>query len=174
MPNFYIRGILANLVTLAVLLACLFIPAGTLNYWQAWVFVAVFAGSAQALGIYFLIHDRKLVERRMNIGPVVEQRPAQKLISALFMLGFVVSQRRRSRANLRPPSRSASVIDRLLKNQNPLENCNNLRLSSPCRQRQRQLRRAQVFRATARQLNAPSARGWRRLASSFRRMNAAR
>jgi protein-S-isoprenylcysteine O-methyltransferase Ste14 len=88
-PNFYIRGILANLVTLAVLLACLFIPAGTLNYWQAWAFVAVFAGSAQALGIYFLIHDRKLVERRMNIGPVAEQRPAQKLISALFMLGFV-------------------------------------------------------------------------------------
>ena len=38
---------------------------------------------------------------------------------------------RRSRANLRPRSRSASVIDRLLKNQNPLENCNNLRLSSP-------------------------------------------
>ena len=89
MSNFYVRGILANLVTLAVLLACLFIPAGTLNYWQAWVFVAVFEGSAQALGIYFLIHDRKLVERRMNIGPVAEQRPAQKLISALFMLGFV-------------------------------------------------------------------------------------
>ena len=89
MSNFYVRGILANLVTLAVLLACLFIPAGTLNYWQAWVFVTVFEGSAQALGIYFLIHDRKLVERRMNIGPVAEQRPAQKLISALFMLGFV-------------------------------------------------------------------------------------
>jgi hypothetical protein len=28
---------------------------------------------------------------------------------------------RRSRANLRPPSRSASVIDRLLKNQHPVE-----------------------------------------------------
>jgi len=38
---------------------------------------------------------------------------------------------RRSRANLRPRSRSASVIDRLLKNQNPLENRNNLRSSSP-------------------------------------------
>jgi len=89
MSNFYVAGILVNLVTLAVLVACLFIPAGTLNYWQAWVFVTVFQGSAQALGIYFLIHDRKLVERRMNIGPVAEQRPAQKLISALFMLGFV-------------------------------------------------------------------------------------
>jgi protein-S-isoprenylcysteine O-methyltransferase Ste14 len=51
--------------------------------------VAVFEGSAQTLGIYFLIHDRKLVERRMKIGPVAEQRPAQKLVSALFMLGFV-------------------------------------------------------------------------------------
>jgi len=38
---------------------------------------------------------------------------------------------RRSRANLRPRSRSASVIDRLPKNQNPLENRNNLRSSSP-------------------------------------------
>lgn len=89
MANLYIRGVLGNLATLAVLLACLFIPAGTLNYWQAWVFLAVFVGSTQALGIYFLIHDRELVERRMTIGPVAEQRPAQKLISALFMLGFV-------------------------------------------------------------------------------------
>ena len=38
---------------------------------------------------------------------------------------------RRSRANLRPPSRSACVIDQLLKNQNPLEKRNNLRSSSP-------------------------------------------
>src|SRR5215510_2735771 len=89
MANFYARGLLANLVTLGILLACLFIPAETLGYWQAWVFLAVFAVSSQALGIYFLIHDRKLVERRMKIGPVAEQRPAQKIISALFMLGFV-------------------------------------------------------------------------------------
>ena len=89
MENFYIRGILANLLTFAILLACLFIPAGTLSYWQAWVFLAVFAVSSQALGIYFLRHDRRLVERRMKIGPVAEQRPAQKIISALFMLGFV-------------------------------------------------------------------------------------
>jgi len=89
MSNFYVRGILANIVTLAILLACLFIPAGTFNYWQAWVFLVAFEGSAQTLGIYFLIHDRKLVERRMSIGPVAEQRPAQKLVSALFILGFV-------------------------------------------------------------------------------------
>ena len=42
-----------------------------------------------------------------------------------------IGRPRRSRANLRPPSRSASAIDRLLKYQNPLGNCNNLRPSSP-------------------------------------------
>jgi protein-S-isoprenylcysteine O-methyltransferase Ste14 len=89
MSNFYVRGVLANLITFAILLACLFIPAGTLDYWQAWVFLAVFGASTQALGVYFLAHDRKLVERRMNIGPVAEQRPAQKLISVLFIFGFI-------------------------------------------------------------------------------------
>ena len=89
MSNLYVRGLLANLITLAILLGCLFIPAGTLNYWQAWIFAAVFETSAQALGIYFLRHDRRLVERRMHIGPLVEQRPVQKFISALFILGFI-------------------------------------------------------------------------------------
>jgi protein-S-isoprenylcysteine O-methyltransferase Ste14 len=89
MSNFYLRGILMNLMTLAILLACLFIPAGTFSYWQAWIFVTVFAVSSQALGIYFLIHDRKLIERRMKVGPVSEQRGVQKVISGLFMLGFV-------------------------------------------------------------------------------------
>ncbi|MDQ0561912.1 protein-S-isoprenylcysteine O-methyltransferase Ste14 [Rhizobium mesoamericanum] len=67
----------------------MFIPAGTLDYWQAWAFVVVFGVSSQALGIYFLVHDRALVERRMNIGPTAEQRPAQKFIWALFIFGFV-------------------------------------------------------------------------------------
>ncbi|MBV8045271.1 isoprenylcysteine carboxylmethyltransferase family protein [Pluralibacter sp.] len=89
MSNFYVRGVLANLITLLIFLACIFIPAGTLDYWQAWVFVIVFEISSQALGIYFLMHDRKLLERRIHFGPRAEQRPAQKFISSLFILGFV-------------------------------------------------------------------------------------
>jgi hypothetical protein len=47
--------------------------------------------------------------------------PAAGPICARSELSRTGSQPCRSRANLRPPSRSASVIDRLLKNQNPLE-----------------------------------------------------
>ena len=42
------------------------------------------------------------------------------------LLDEALEKPRRNRTNLRSPSRSASVIGRLLKNQNLLENCNNL------------------------------------------------
>jgi hypothetical protein len=50
---------------------------------------------------------------------------------AVTDLGDILGGARRSRANLRSASRYAGVIDRLLKNQNPLEKRNNLRSSWP-------------------------------------------
>jgi protein-S-isoprenylcysteine O-methyltransferase Ste14 len=88
MSNFYVKGIFANLIVLVVTMACIFLAAGTWNYWQGWVFIVVFEVVAQSYGIYFLINDRKLLERRMDIGPTAETVPAQKIISTLFLLGF--------------------------------------------------------------------------------------
>lgn len=90
MDKFILKGIIANVVAGALFLACLFIPAGTIDYWQAWVFFIVFEASGQGLGVYFLVHDRKVLQRRMEIGPTAEKEPAQKIISALFLAGFVV------------------------------------------------------------------------------------
>ena len=66
--------------------------------------------------------DGRLEERGLCASSLSQQRArgARRRSSRHF----------RSRANLRPPSRFASVIDRLLRNQNPLENRNNLRSSS--------------------------------------------
>jgi protein-S-isoprenylcysteine O-methyltransferase Ste14 len=87
MDKFILKGIVANVVTGALFLACLFIPAGTIHYWQAWVFFIVFEVSGQALGVYFLVHDRKVLERRVEVGPTAEKEPAQKVISVLFLVG---------------------------------------------------------------------------------------
>jgi len=48
--------------------ALLFIPVGTFDYWQAWLFMAVFVGSSAATTVYLAINDPKLLERRMNAG----------------------------------------------------------------------------------------------------------
>jgi protein-S-isoprenylcysteine O-methyltransferase Ste14 len=64
----------------------LFVPAGTFNYWQAWVFLTVVAISAWAPIIYLLRTDAVALQGRMRGGPSAETRMAQKvLIAALYL-----------------------------------------------------------------------------------------
>jgi protein-S-isoprenylcysteine O-methyltransferase Ste14 len=72
-----------------VLGALLFIPAGTLDYWQAWVFIAVFVGSTSVIGVYLALKDPALLERRKQIGPAAEQEPAQRVIISVGILSFL-------------------------------------------------------------------------------------
>jgi len=69
--------------------ALLFIPVGTFDYWQAWLFMAVFMGSSTATTVYLAINDPKLLERRMTAGPAAEKEPTQKIIMLFLMMGFI-------------------------------------------------------------------------------------
>jgi protein-S-isoprenylcysteine O-methyltransferase Ste14 len=60
--------------TLAVMAAALFLVAGTLDYWQAWTFLAVFGGSGLAITAYLMTYDRALLERRVRGGPTRRER----------------------------------------------------------------------------------------------------
>jgi protein-S-isoprenylcysteine O-methyltransferase Ste14 len=60
----------------------LFIPAGTFNYRQAWVFLLVFALSAWIPGIYVLRTDPAALQQRMRAGPTAENRIVQKAVIA--------------------------------------------------------------------------------------------
>ena len=67
----------------------LFLPAGTLDYWQAWVFIVVFAASTNAIGVYLALKDPELLERRKNIGPAAERNTAQKIIISVAILANI-------------------------------------------------------------------------------------
>ena len=77
-------------VFLLFLAGLMFIPAGTLRYWQGWLFLLVFVGSSVALGVYFTKHDPALIERRIHAGPFAEQEPAQKVIIALLFANLLL------------------------------------------------------------------------------------
>ena len=79
-----------QVIFLLFMAALLFAPAGTPDYWQAWLFLAVFAVCTVATGIYFVKRDPALVERRMTVGPRAEQEPRQKLIVTLLMAAFLL------------------------------------------------------------------------------------
>jgi protein-S-isoprenylcysteine O-methyltransferase Ste14 len=80
----------ATLLSVAALALLTFLPAGTLAYWQAWVFIAVFLGAAMGIGLYLALTDPELLERRKKAGPAAEPRVAQKIIVSLLIAGVVV------------------------------------------------------------------------------------
>jgi hypothetical protein len=77
------------LFVLAAMAALLFIPAGTIDYWQAWTFLAVYFSLSLALTLYLMKNDPKLLERWIRGGPTAEKEPAQKIIMSFTTLGFI-------------------------------------------------------------------------------------
>ena len=73
----------------AVMGLLLFVPAGTVHYWQAWVYLSIFMGASALTTLYLLRKDPALLERRMRGGPTAEKRPAQRLIMLGTSLGFI-------------------------------------------------------------------------------------
>jgi protein-S-isoprenylcysteine O-methyltransferase Ste14 len=81
---------LAGLVQLLVIMAVLiFVPAGTLDYPRAWMFLAVFFTPVLAITIYLMKNDPKLLERRISAGPGAEKEKGQKIIQFLAMIDFI-------------------------------------------------------------------------------------
>ena len=71
----------------------LFIPAGTFNYWQAWVFIVVFEVTLSAFGLYFAIKDPALTERRKQVAPGKQQSMLQNIVIVVAitsLLGMLV------------------------------------------------------------------------------------
>ena len=71
-----------------VLLALLFIPAGTLNYWQGWAYVAVATIASGAYTVYLAKYDPALLKRRTEAGINHEKEPAQKVIILFLFIAF--------------------------------------------------------------------------------------
>jgi protein-S-isoprenylcysteine O-methyltransferase Ste14 len=67
----------------------MFVPTGTVNYWQAWVYLSIFTGVSALTTLYLMRRDPALLERRMTGGPTAEKRPIQKFIMLCTSIGFI-------------------------------------------------------------------------------------
>jgi protein-S-isoprenylcysteine O-methyltransferase Ste14 len=76
-----LEGFVLGVVALGALL---FLPAWTLAYWQAWVFIMVFLVPVMTSSVYFSIKDPALIERRKQLEPA-----AQKSSGGKFNIAYV-------------------------------------------------------------------------------------
>lgn len=85
-------GLTKLLGTLAI---GLFLPNGSLHFWQAWAYILIFALSCILITLYFLKNDPKLIERRLQAGPTAEKEKTQKIIQSvagiLFLALYVIA-----------------------------------------------------------------------------------
>src|SRR6476620_3415474 len=69
----------------------IFWPAGTFDYWQAWVFIAVFVVGTMIPTIYLAVAYPDAFRRRTRSGPFAETRTVQKFINVGIMLAVVAT-----------------------------------------------------------------------------------
>jgi protein-S-isoprenylcysteine O-methyltransferase Ste14 len=67
----------------------LFLPAGTFHYWQAWVFLAVFALATWIPSVYLIRTNPAALERRMRAGPFAETRTLQRILVTFLFISFL-------------------------------------------------------------------------------------
>ncbi len=80
-------GFIAVAVVMGILL---FASAGTIHYWQAWVYLAIYFGSSLLIMLYLMKKDPGLLARRLRGGPSAEKETSQKIIM-LFASGEFIS-----------------------------------------------------------------------------------
>ncbi|MGD0191608.1 MAG: isoprenylcysteine carboxylmethyltransferase family protein [Rhizomicrobium sp.] len=89
MQNVYVKA-WASLAAFALAVgAAVFWPAGTTQYWQGWLFLAVFLGASIATVVDLMMHDPALLSRRLKGGPTAEKQAAQRIIMIFTAFCYV-------------------------------------------------------------------------------------
>ena len=76
------------LMAFFVLAAMFFIPAGTLAYWEAWLYLAILFIPMFFVGLWLLKNDPELLERRMRFR---EKETTQKRVINFSLIWFLLA-----------------------------------------------------------------------------------
>ena len=86
LPARALRGVTLGL---AVIGAVIFLSAGSLSFWQGWLYLLIVGTGGSAMTFYFLKRSPELLTSRLDGGPSTERRASQKV--AMTLLGLLLS-----------------------------------------------------------------------------------
>ena len=85
------RLILRFFIGMVVFGAFVFVPAGSLRFWQGWVFITTWFVTGLLAFAYFYKHDPELIERRLLFKEKVrEQRRIMTFVYITWLIAFVL------------------------------------------------------------------------------------
>jgi protein-S-isoprenylcysteine O-methyltransferase Ste14 len=83
------RSLISGVILFAVMAALIFGGAGSLAWWQGWVFLLVYFAWTIGVSLWLYRHDPALFRRRLSAGPTAEKEPTQKVVMTLILAGFI-------------------------------------------------------------------------------------
>ena len=88
----FVQAIFKFLAGVALLFLLLFLPAGTLDYWNAWLLMGILFVPMFLAGIVMMFKNPELLRKRLNAKEKEdEQSLVIKLSALMFLLGFVTA-----------------------------------------------------------------------------------
>ena len=88
----FFQAIFKFLAGVALLLLLIFLPAGTLDYWNAWLFMGSLFIPMFLAGIVMMCKNPDLLKKRLNVKEKEdEQNLVIKLSGLMFLFGFVTA-----------------------------------------------------------------------------------
>ena len=88
----FVQAIFKFLAGVALLFLLIFLPAGTLDYWNAWLFMGILFVPMFLAGIVMMCKNPELLRKRLNAKEKEdEQSLVIKLSGLMFLLGFVTA-----------------------------------------------------------------------------------
>ena len=88
----FIQAITKFIVGFIIIALLLFIPAGTLNYWNAWLFICILFVPMFIVGIILMIKSPDLLRKRLNSKEKESEQGILLMVcGVMFICGFVVS-----------------------------------------------------------------------------------
>jgi len=89
MGSLILKSILGLVFLMLVVALALFLSAGSLSFWHAWVYLAVFATCTLLITMYLIKYDQTLLASRVKVGPVAETQKSQQIIQSLANVFFI-------------------------------------------------------------------------------------
>ena len=87
-----LNAIIKFMLGLFIVCLLLFLPAGTIYYWNAWLFIALLFIPMFIFGIVLFFKDKDLLKKRLNMKEKQNNQKTIIILSAiLFILGFIIA-----------------------------------------------------------------------------------
>lgn len=84
------KAYLVPIVIMTVMGLVLLLPAGSLKYWEAWIWWAIISVLTLFITAYFLKRNPELLSRRMKVEEKAPQPGIIRILSFLSMLTFII------------------------------------------------------------------------------------